>query len=128
MGFHISVNMSYIQLQEPSIVADVNEALWKSGLPGSALSLEITESIHLQNFHYYNNIFHQWRDNGIRISVDDLPRYTGHMNVEVTKDTTIFWMSFLSDGDSTERKWINIRINDLSEDTVKYIRNSILDF
>ena len=64
----------------------------------------------------------------IRISVNDLPRYTGHMNVEVTKDTTIFWMSFLSDGDSTERKWINIRINDLSEDTVKYIRNSILDF
>ena len=64
----------------------------------------------------------------IRIFVDDLPRYTGHMNVEVTKDTTIFWMSFLSDGDSTERKWINIRINDLSEDTVKYIRNSILDF
>ena len=64
----------------------------------------------------------------ICISVKDLPRYTGHMNVEVTKDTTIFWMSFLSHGDSTERKWINIRIDDLSEDTVKYIRNSILDF
>ena len=64
----------------------------------------------------------------ICISVKDLPRYTGHMNVEVTKDTTIFWMSFLSDGDSTGRKWINIRIDDLSEDTVKYIRNSILDF
>ena len=64
----------------------------------------------------------------IRISVDDLPRYTGHMNVEVTKDTTIFWMSFLSHGDSKEIKWINIRIDDLSEDTVKYIRNSILDF
>ena len=29
---------------------------------------------------------------------------------------------------SSERKWINIRIDDLSEDTVKYIRNSILDF
>ena len=41
------------------------------------------------------------------------------MNVEVTKDTTIFWMSFLSHGDSTEIKWINIRIDDLSEDTVK---------
>ena len=50
------------------------------------------------------------------------------MNVEVTKDTTIFWMSFLSGGDSTEIKWINIKIDDLSEDTVKYIRNSILDF
>ena len=50
------------------------------------------------------------------------------MNVVVTKDTTIFWMSFLSGGDSTEIKWINIRIDDLSEDTVKYIRNSILDF
>ena len=64
----------------------------------------------------------------ICISVNDLPRYTGHMNVEVTKDSTIFWMSFLSHGDSKEIKWINIRIDDLSEDTVKYIRNSILDF
>ena len=46
----------------------------------------------------------------IRISVDDLPRYTGNMNVEVTKDTTIFWMSFLSHGDSTEIKWIKLMI------------------
>ena len=87
VGFHISVNMSYIQLQEPSIVADVNEALWKSGLPGSALSLEITESIHLQNFHYYNNIFHQWRDNGIRISVDDFG--TGYSSLEYLKNLDI---------------------------------------
>ena len=42
----------------------------------------------------------------ICIYVKDLPRYTGKMNVEVTKDTTIFWMSFLSHGDSKEIKWI----------------------
>lgn len=86
-AFHISVNISYIQLQEPSIVADVNEALWKSGLPGSALSLEITESIQLQNFHYYNNIFHQWRDNGIRVSVDDFG--TGYSSLEYLKNLDI---------------------------------------
>lgn len=85
--FHISVNISYVQLQEASIVADVNEALWKSGLPGSALSLEITESIQLQNFHYYNNIFHQWRDNGIRISVDDFG--TGYSSLEYLKNLDI---------------------------------------
>lgn len=69
--FHISVNVSYMQLNQKDIKDNVLEALEQSGLPGEALTLEVTESMQLQNFQYYNGIFSEWKNAGIGISVDD---------------------------------------------------------
>lgn len=69
--FHISVNISYVQLTQPDIKEMVLKALEESGLPGSALTLEVTESMQLQDYQYYNEIFSQWKKAGIEISVDD---------------------------------------------------------
>ena len=46
---HISVNLSYIQLLEENITSTVLDILKESGLPGDALTLELTESVQLQN-------------------------------------------------------------------------------
>ncbi len=69
--FHVSVNLSNIQMRTPSIAADVLNILAESGLPGSALTVEITESIQLQEFEYCNEVFEKWRAEGIEVSLDD---------------------------------------------------------
>lgn len=68
---HISVNLSYIQLLEENITDTVLDILKESGLPGDALTLELTESVQLQNYEYYNRIFYRWEIARIRIAIDD---------------------------------------------------------
>ena len=67
----ISVNLSYIQLLEENITSTILDILKESGLPGDALTLELTESVQLQNYEYYNRIFYRWEIAGIRIAIDD---------------------------------------------------------
>lgn len=69
--FCISVNMSYTQLCEAGVVEYVRKAVRESGLPGNALTIEVTESMQLQDYPYLNEIFRQWKRLGIQISVDD---------------------------------------------------------
>ena len=69
--FGISVNISYIQLQETEITGTVLTILKEAGLPGEALTLEVTESIQLQDYDYFNKIFYEWKRYGIRIAIDD---------------------------------------------------------
>lgn len=45
--FHISVNMSYRQLEQASIAEDVLELVNSSGVPGSALTIEIMQQMFL---------------------------------------------------------------------------------
>ena len=47
--FRVSVNMSYVQLSHPGTQADVLRMLKESGLPGSALTIEVTEGMELRN-------------------------------------------------------------------------------
>lgn len=69
--FRVSVNMSYVQLRRPEIQAEVLSALRDSGLPGNALTIEVTEGIELQEYGHLNAIFSAWKKEGIEISVDD---------------------------------------------------------
>lgn len=69
--FHISVNMSYQQLENDSIEEDVVDLVKGSGIPGNALTIEITESMQMSNYPQLNEIFRQWKKIGIEISVDD---------------------------------------------------------
>lgn len=85
--FHISVNMSYVQLKHPNIKTQVIETLRQSGVPGDALTLEVTESMQLQEFRYFNEIFSEWRDEGIEVSVDDFG--TGYSSLGYLKNLEI---------------------------------------
>ena len=69
--FHISVNISYAQLAKEGVTQAVLEVLERSGLPGDALTLEVTESMQLQDYPHFNKIFYQWKKYGVEISVDD---------------------------------------------------------
>lgn len=82
-NLHISVNLSYIQLEQENITNTVLNILEEAELPGSALTLELTENMQLQNYSYFNKIFYMWNKNGIRISIDDFG--TGYSNLSYLK-------------------------------------------
>ena len=84
---HVSVNVSYVQLEEEDIVDDVLDILKESGLPGEALTLEVTESRQLQDFVHYNAVFERWKKTGIEISVDDFG--TGYSSLAYLKELRI---------------------------------------
>lgn len=69
--FHISVNMSYHQLEQEAIEEDVLDLVKGSGIPGNALTIEVTESMQLSNYPQLNRYFRRWKKLGIEISVDD---------------------------------------------------------
>lgn len=85
--FHIGVNISYVQLKQKNITETVLKILRESGLPGNALTLELTESMQLQDFRYFNKIFYVWKEHGIKISIDDFG--TGYSSLSYLKSIDI---------------------------------------
>ncbi len=86
-NFHISVNISYIQLKQENIGSLVLQCLKDSGLSGEVLTLELTESIQLEEYPYFNRIFYQWAKAGIQIALDDFG--TGYSNLSYLKSIDI---------------------------------------
>jgi diguanylate cyclase (GGDEF)-like protein/PAS domain S-box-containing protein len=87
----ISVNLSVRQLQSDSIVADVREALEKSGLPASALVLEITESVMMADTELAVSRLSDLKKLGVRLAMDDFGTgysslsYLGRFPVDILK-------------------------------------------
>jgi diguanylate cyclase (GGDEF)-like protein/PAS domain S-box-containing protein len=67
----VSVNLSPRQIQDPGIVAEVELALERSGLAPSALTLEITESILLDDTELAAATLSNLNAIGVRIALDD---------------------------------------------------------
>lgn len=85
--FHISINMSYRQLEHESITLDVLSVLKGISMPGSALTIEVTESMELSNYPQLNNIFYTWKKEGIELSVDDFG--TGYSSLSRLKELDV---------------------------------------
>lgn len=81
--FHINVNMSYVQLRSPGIAEIVLDIVKEAGIPGDALTLEVTESMQLQDYCLFNQIFCQWKEYGITIALDDFG--TGYSSLSYLK-------------------------------------------
>lgn len=70
-GIKVAVNLSPVQFQSRNLVPAVISALATSGLPGTRLELEITETVLLQDADSTLEILHQLKALGVRISMDD---------------------------------------------------------
>ena len=81
--FNISINISYIQLKDRSIIQNVINAAREVDLPGSAITLEVTESMQLQDYNYFNSMFYYWKEKGMQISIDDFG--TGYSSLSYLK-------------------------------------------
>lgn len=67
----VSVNLSACQLRSPDLVDDVQRIVSASGLPGSALCLELTESTLMESDSSARGSLQELRDLGIGIALDD---------------------------------------------------------
>jgi diguanylate cyclase (GGDEF)-like protein/PAS domain S-box-containing protein len=67
----VSVNLSGKQLQAPDLVATIERILLETGVAGSSLELEITESMLMERVEQLIEILQQLRDRGIKLSIDD---------------------------------------------------------
>jgi diguanylate cyclase (GGDEF)-like protein len=67
----VSVNVSARQLRDPDLVAQVTEALGRTGMEPDLLTIEITESSLISDVHRSVRAVEQLRDLGIKVSIDD---------------------------------------------------------
>lgn len=67
----VAVNLSVRQLRDATLVDHIRDALARHGLEGSALSVEVTESILLKQSEANLDALRQLRTLGIRIAIDD---------------------------------------------------------
>jgi len=68
---HLAVNLSAVQLDDPHLTSTVRRALASSGLPPSALCLEITESMLMRDQAAATERLNALRDLGVRLAIDD---------------------------------------------------------
>src|SRR4051794_37830097 len=67
----MSVNVSVRQFQHPDLVGDVADALHRSGLDPSLLTVEITESLFAQDIEETTRKLGLLKDLGVRLALDD---------------------------------------------------------
>ncbi len=70
-SLHMSVNFSIVQFEDPFIAEKVMEILHELNMPGSALTIEITESVMLHESRHVANTTKYLRAAGIVFSIDD---------------------------------------------------------
>jgi diguanylate cyclase (GGDEF)-like protein len=101
---HASVNVSALQLREPTFLADVLGTLRETGLPADALILEITESAIVDEDIAIPTL-EEMRTHGIRIAVDDFGTgYSSlHQLTRLPVDVLKIDRSFVAELDGTRR-------------------------
>jgi diguanylate cyclase (GGDEF)-like protein len=70
-SFSVAVNLSALQLRDQLLVQRVSRIITASGLPGSAVTLELTESEILRDFEAASSAFDVLRRRGVKLAVDD---------------------------------------------------------
>src|SRR4029077_9552229 len=96
-------NVSARQLRDPSLVADVRDALHASGLATANLTLEITESVLMDNSEAAIDRLHELKALGIRLAIDDFGtgysslNYLRALPVDIVKIDKVFIDGVASD-------------------------------
>ena len=68
----VSVNVSGVQMRNDTEFVDfVRETLDRFALPASCLIVELTETVMMEDTHHTLKMLEQFRDLGVRISIDD---------------------------------------------------------
>lgn len=80
---HVAVNLSAKQLEQPNLRDIILSALDESGLPASALVLEITESVLMERAEESIDLLRNLRSLGIHLSIDDFG--TGYSSLSYLK-------------------------------------------
>lgn len=77
--FHMSINLSYIQVKKSDILSDVQIALERSGVKPENITLELTESGYMDNTQELQSLVDSFRALGLKVDIDDFG--TGYSNL-----------------------------------------------
>ena len=114
--FRVSVNFSGVQFKDEDIADKVIELLERYELPGEVLTIEITETVQLEDTDSFEEIFEKFQDAGIAISIDDFG--TGYAN-----------MSYLKKIHADEIKVDRVFIQDIKDTAYNYrVVKNIIEF
>lgn len=110
-GFHMSINLSYIQVKKSDVLTDVQMALDRSEVKPQNITLELTESGYMDNTQELQTLVENFRALGIKVDIDDFG--TGYSNLRYLQylhaDTLKLDYSFVhkaTGGDDGDRKVI----------------------
>jgi diguanylate cyclase (GGDEF)-like protein len=121
----INVNISGKQITQPDFLEQVQRVLFLSGLKPSALKLEITESVLMENYAMVNQTFSRLSNMGVQVEIDDFGTgysslgYLQNFPVQAIKIDKTFIREIGSGGKSADivRAMISMA-NDLRIDTI----------
>ena len=115
-GLQISVNFSSVQFHDPRLGEKIIDALRAVDLPGSALTVELTESVQLNQDPQYFNHIKYIKSYGVRFSIDDFG--TGYSN-----------LGYLKQLDVNEIKIDRSFVNEIEQTTYNYrLIGNIIEF
>jgi len=86
-GLYVAVNVSVRQLVAGGFAEWVEAALARSGMPASALTVEVTEGALMDEIESVRVAFHRLRAHGVRVSIDDFG--TGYSSLSRLQDLPI---------------------------------------
>ncbi len=78
-NFHMSVNLSYIQVKKSDILTDVQIALGASGVNPANITLELTESGYMDSENELQALVNEFNKMGLKVDIDDFG--TGYSNL-----------------------------------------------
>jgi len=87
VDFTVAVNLSAQQLADPEVLDDVRKALRESGLPASALEIEVTETAAMYDVGQARRVLERLREMGVTVALDDFG--TGHSALGYLKELPI---------------------------------------
>jgi len=105
---YLSVNVSSTQFNQTDLVTHIDLALRKAGLYGRSLTIEVTESVLMENAAYAEGMLEQLRSLDIGISIDDFGTgysslaYLRRFGIDTLKIDYSFVSQMLQDEDSSE--------------------------
>ena len=122
---NVSVNISGTQFMQPDLVTRIDHILRSTGLYGRSLTIEVTESVLMENAQYAAEMLDQLRALDIGISIDDFGTgysslaYLRRFQIDTLKIDYSFVSRMVEDEESSEivRTIITLAKN-LGKDTV----------
>ena len=108
-----SINLSRHDFNEMDMLKAISDVIKKYNVPSTAIHIEITESVMLDNTAYFRRIFDSFHDAGFAIFMDDFG--SGYSSLNVLKDYSFdvlkIDMRFLSDIGTRSKKILSSVIN-----------------
>lgn len=83
-GFHVNVNLSYVQVHKSNLMNDVVQCIKEVGITPDSLVLELTESGYIETDRRIQELFRDLKERKINLAIDDFG--TGYSNMRYLKE------------------------------------------